>query len=166
MGKYKKRSVSKIIWGIKSAPTTGTKVDNNIFPGTGTSSTGVSFPCTISGVRVIGTVYGDANDAVNVGQHFWAVMIRREGEALPTSVDFTSGNTIFSPEQDIIVWGRGTTFSKIDNAATNSNIVLRQYDVTGSTKRKLMIGDSLRMVCAALTRTQNFDLVIQFFVVI
>jgi hypothetical protein len=152
MGKGK-RSVDKEIKNYANTVTNTSDIAD-LFPGGGS---GVTFPCTISGVRVMGTVY-NATSATPV-DHFWAVAIQRQGETLPNAV-FTSLSSTLTPEEDVMVWGRGTTtFNTTNNYA---------YDVAGTTKRKLMIGDKLRFLAAGGTAAvaANFQMVIQFFVLI
>jgi hypothetical protein len=162
MGKYKKRSVSKELVNYTAALGGGASYKAQIFPSSGS---GVTFPCIISGVRLIGT----AQPTIFLGSgsfvfHFWAVAIQRQGEALPTSIVVYAGDqTILTPEEDIIIWGAGDIICN----PSGKSAIFRHYEVAGTTKRKLMIGDSLMLwsfIDNDFDVTYNFT--IQFFVLI
>lgn len=163
----RKRSVDKQIVSNQVAPTVGNTFVSYLFPVGGaaavptSSFTGVSFPCTISGVRVEGSVT-NAN-TTTVIPHKWAIMIARQGEALPVH-SYSSGSptaACIQPEEDCMLYGSGITLFD----STNHYTFLRHYDSASSTKRKLMIGDALALTCSsggAAISTHYLD--IQFFV--
>lgn len=175
MGRRGAKSVAKFIYyiDVQINENTDVDIDVNIFPGTGENDlTGVSFPCTISGLRAMGSFYGTFDTQTgNAIRHFWCVYHLRQGE-LPAQAVFTSGSTIFAPEQDVMIWGTATTISQINDApSTSNNIVVRNYDVVGTTKRKLQIGDGLHCYIiveadATFADTLIAKMVFQFFVLV
>lgn len=159
MGRGGKRSVDKELKNVNVAVTFSGTSNNatNLFPGSG----GVTFPCTISGVRVMGTVWNATSSSTS--DHFWAVAIQRQGETIP-AISFTTAGSTLTPEEDVMVWGRGATVFN-----TTSNYVWwKNYDVAGTTKRKLMIGDQLMFVAnvASGSPSTNMALVVQWFVIV
>lgn len=162
MGKGK-RSIDKEMITIHQAVTAGNN-NINIFP----SSGGVTFPCTISSVRAVGSV-SNAGTSSNAAQHYWSVCLQREGETMgvPTlPAVAATPSTVQTPEEDIMIWGKGVTY--FNSTSTQAWAVPRHYDVVGTTKRKLMIGDKLvwTSVSAGAAQAVDFDFVFQFFVMV
>jgi hypothetical protein len=162
MGKGK-RSIDKEMITIHQA-ITNTNSNFNIFP----SSGGVTFPCTISSVRAVGSV-SNAGTLATPAQHYWSVCLQREGETmgvptLPASA--ATPSTVQTPEEDIMIFGKGITY--FNSTASSAWAVPRHYEVVGTTKRKLMIGDKLvwTAVAAPASQAVDFDFVLQFFVMV
>lgn len=159
-GYRSKRSVSKEIVTITQSQPSGNSVDYALFPSTGS----ILFPCTISGLRVGGTAYVQPV-ADNPGYlwHMWGIMQKRQGESLPVISGATTGEIrVFTPEEDCMLWGCGV----IVVGAQHNAMMFRHYDVASSTKRRMMIGDQLRIVLFAIPGAVTFGLCVQFFVLI
>lgn len=150
-----KRSVDKQLVNYSVTLSAGTTNKSALFPTSG----GVTFPCTISGVRVVGTVYNASGNTPAV--HFWAIQVIREGETNP-NVSFTNLGSALTPEEDIIIWGKGITSFN----STTGWAFFRHYEVSGTTKRKLMIGDKLMMVANSSGANAIIDLAVMFFILI
>lgn len=162
------RSVDKQIVANLVAPTANATFASYLFPVGGAAAapssvfTGVSFPCTISGVRVQGSVTNASSAAVI--PHRWAIMVARQGEALPVHT-YSTGTPLaacVAPEEDCMLYGSGITLFD----STGHTAFLRHYDASSSTKRKLMIGDALALTASSpnLAIVVSYYLDIQFFV--
>lgn len=153
-----KKAVSKEIINISTSITTQDEL--LLFP----SSGGVTFPCVVSGLRVIGTVSVDDPAELAVPfEHWWCIMIFREGEETPApAISWTNGTTTMTPQEDILIWGGGAA---IGNNMSRQHCY-KNYEVVGTTKRKLRIGDSLWFVAESNSATDNYELSVQFFVTV
>lgn len=155
----RKRNVDKVLINVvKAAQAAGTQSQTSIIPA-------VTFPCTVGSPRICGTVSNAVAGAVGAakGLHAWVLEYVRQGDAASTLAVLDT-NTLAQPEQDVLLFGRGTTFWD-----TNGGLAVRHYEMMSQTKRKLMIGDLITFSfanAAASVATLDINAVVQMFVVI
>jgi len=116
-----------------------------------------SFPGTITGLRWDITVTRQAGTTGNLSQYKWAIVVVPEGTTASTLV-LTGGSTMYSPEQNVLAFGGGATFSL--------NTGMDQQVFEGSTKamRKLRAGDVLAFVALGVaTESVGIYGAVQFF---
>ncbi len=114
-----------------------------------------TFPCTVVGLRWNISVASDASTSIS--SHAWAIVILRDGGTLGTMA-VGNGATLYAPEQDVMVWGRGQA------AAADGKAQPVMYIGDTKTMRKLMGGDKLVFLCfGEATNTSAIEGCIQFF---
>jgi hypothetical protein len=161
--KKDKQIIAVVTSGVAATPATLKTVI--IYPAD--TDTGTTFPCTFTGIRASGTVW-NSDLAATHGSHFWAVQLIRSGDT-PQDASLADAATILKPEVDIIIWGRGATI----NDSTNKLYWPKHYDMAGTTKRKMQIGDCIYFVCASgyqaasdAGATNTFAFLFQYFLLV
>ncbi len=124
---------------------------------TSTTLLTVTFPCTVVGLRWD----VDLNSILTAGasSNFWAIVVVRDG--VTTSTMATSdGADLFTPEQDVLVFG----CYRSPDADLGGGPVVKTWQGSTKTMRKLMGGDTLRLIGLGTTATTGTLLgVVQFF---
>ena len=115
-----------------------------------------AFPGTITGLMVDLTFIQDAG--TSPGAFAWLIVLVKEGQTAST-ISLTNGGTLYQPEQNVMMWGRGT-----HNRATNDNVP-RVYTQRSKTMRKMQVGDRLDFICIGeATNTTLLNGAVQFFI--
>lgn len=148
-----------------------------VWPTTTSTAAGVAFPATFNKFTVRGTVWNTAQTITGEGDifpchHFWAIMLERNGETIGNG-NLADLAEIIKPEKDVIIWGRGATFSSVSTGYTN--FWARNYDVYTPSGRALKVGDKLQAVLVSGENpatgtsglaTTNFFFIIAFNIVV
>ncbi len=151
-GPRAKRSIDKRVVSVKQSSVGASNVTTVLAT--------VTTPCTVLGIRWSFYVQGDAGTAGNAHDYVWAIIRAREGATLPT-LNTTDAATFYTPEQDVLAFGAGT--SRQDAAGDTDNPGNRWNGKSGS-KRKLMIGDRVIFVANGIaTETVRVEEMIQLF---
>ena len=118
--------------------------------------------CTIVGLRWSFFVEGDAGTERLAHDYRWAIVKVDDGEN-PTALDSTDAGTFYSPEQQVMAWGTGT--SRADAAgATNSGGMKSTWNGKSKAMRKLRAGDRILFVIRGVaTETVRCSDAVQLF---
>jgi len=141
-----KRPVDKLIINVLKTAVDATDVS--------TTLTTATFPCTIVGLRWDLVITPGAG--TSPGSYAWCVIILRDGVTV-SSLAISDGATLYAPEQDVMVFARGSTSISAEG---------NQLHYNGSTKtmRKLMGGDKLLFIMKGeATNTVTLEGAFQFF---
>lgn len=115
-----------------------------------------TFPCTVTGLR---WQFSGVNLLASEVILDWAIILNKEGLSTNT-LTISDGGDFYTPEQNVLAWGRQTLAK---NDLPNG---LSSFNVTGQTKtmRKLQKGDVLIVAVKANTAAAvNFTGIVQFF---
>lgn len=115
-----------------------------------------TFPGTVTGLRWDLTAVRSGGTATTLGRFNWVIVHLPAGPAAST-VNMTGAGTVYAPEQNVLAFGSGTTWS-------NAGETPIRFE--GSTKgmRKLKVGDAVHFLVFG-TATERHDLngIVQFF---
>jgi len=107
-----------------------------------------TFPCTITGLR-----WNIENKSAS-STAIWAIILVKDGNSANTMA-FSDGATMYEPEQNVLAWG-------VISVGTDNGGEPAQIGTTKS-MRKLMGGDKLVFITAAVAGTADITGGIQFF---
>lgn len=114
-----------------------------------------TFPCTITGVRW--DISFLSTSAVDKAL-FWAIVIVKDGNT-PGVMGSSTGVDLYAPEQNVMTHGTGFLVS---DAADNGGMIYHNQSST-KTMRKLMGGDTLRIVTNVTAGTATVFGSVQYF---
>ena len=118
--------------------------------------------CTVFGIRWSFWVQGDAGTEGTQHPYAWAIVRQREGTTL-VSLNTGDANTFYTPEQDVLAFGYGTSRSDASTTSGVSPTKTNWNDKSGS-KRKLIIGDKIVFIINGIaTETVRCEGSIQLF---
>lgn len=146
-GTSAKRPIDKRIVNIDQAFTTA-QTNVSLYPPSPGLGGGATFPGTVTGLRWCINV--TSTDTVLMNTLFWCIIKLREGVAAPSLIGVSSGDSIYNPEQDVMVCGKISV-----GALSGTQVVTAHYRDEGQTKtmRKLMAGDKLVFTARCLQAT-------------
>ena len=118
--------------------------------------------CTVFGIRWSFWVEGDAGTEGVQHPYAWAIVRQREGATL-VSLNTGDANTFYTPEQDVLAFGYGTSRADATLNTSGGPGKHNWNDKSGS-KRKLMIGDKIVFIINGIaTETVRCEGGIQLF---
>lgn len=154
--KRPKRTVDKKLFGFSDL-SVSTANEVAYFIGTNTP-TGAAYPGTITGLRWEIDMWVTGGTSV-VHDAMWAIVVVPQGQN-PGSLDLTSGNTVYAPEQNVLAWGRFTA-----QGFATAFVPSKHY--AGSTKamRKIKTGDRFAIIWKGTSDTEISGIsgIVQFF---
>jgi hypothetical protein len=144
-----KRPIDKLLTNVKVNNLVAAKQDVTLYDS-------AAFPGTITGLRWSLAVVRSGGTATTFGEFAWAIVLVPAGSTIST-ISLTSAGSLYDPEQNVLAFGRGCTFS----AAGEFPIM---FDGSTKAMRKLKTGDKLVFTNMG-TATERHDIAgtVQFF---
>lgn len=122
-----------------------------------------TFPCTVMGIRVQGTVQSAPDTSASPDAVAVALIVLRQGFTTPNGLSLSNTGTLYQPEADVIWYRAGISDTFVN---TGDGAFIASMELTGAPKtmRKLEAGDRLLMIYNGSTAdVKNIFASVQFF---
>jgi len=116
--------------------------------------TTATFPCTVTGLRWVGSI---AADTVTGSVVYWAIILVKDGNSANT-MSRSDASTLYEPEQNVLAFGNAVV--RDSDAGTGQSV--RSIEGTTKSMRKLMGGDQIQFICISSAGSQ-VTMSVQFF---
>lgn len=110
---------------------------------TSTTLTTATFPCTLTGLRWSCSLSGNATAGTAV---YWAIIRLQDGLAASTLAT-SDGSDLYTPEQEVLAFG----VAQLADSDGGTGSATYNFDGSTKTMRKLMGGDSIRLITLSTT---------------